>query len=139
VWAVLAVGALLAAFAAYVLEPPPMTYENAPMPVLEEPVVAGTVVRFVLTRCARRAMPYPITRNLRNAGTGEVRLLPSVETQVEAGCTTVVSGAQGIPPDVPAGTYVLYGTALVRTLLRTHAVAWETAPFAVVAAPRGGV
>ena len=113
-------------------EPPYLTYENLPFPVLTPVVHDGEPVLLMVGRCNNddKTRIYGISHRL--VGEHLTILLSAVPTSIEPGCTTAISAVNVIPKGVPPGTYHIEGYAEVQGTLRTSSVSWRSATFQVV-------
>ncbi len=95
------------------LEPPPLVYNNIPLPV-DGPVHQGDVIPLHVDRCNNLDSPLYLesARTLRSLDTGHLYFLPSGGAVAEPGCSFALVTSSSVPEDAPPGRYQL--TAIIR-------------------------
>ena len=115
--------------------PSPLSYENVPFPV-ESPVAQGGPLSLTVERCNNSGGPLEYTVNRTVVSLDEPRriyqLPPTVVYVDEAGCRTVHSRLNILPPGLPPGTYEMRGVTVVQMPLGAYEVLWRTRTFDVL-------
>jgi hypothetical protein len=134
--ATLAIGLAVNASELFDLIAPPAVSYPVVIPVLNNPVTAGSTLVLEVTRCAWAITgPGPVsaevTRELARVdpGSRQIVVLPSVRVDVPVGCVTIESRLSIIPVDLPPGRWILRGAATARNKTTTY----QTAVFDVTA------
>lgn len=134
VWLFLLMGMTsIGLFAYSLVEPPPLTYQNRPFPVLTEKVRPGSAVQLSAERCssADSVTTYGTTHALRNEKTKMVILLPDMKLSIDPGCHSSISRINVVPESTPPGMYAAFGIATVDGFFKSHRAAWNSEVFEV--------
>jgi hypothetical protein len=118
---------------------PILMYNNNPIPVMQDPIVAGEDIPLLVDRCVYSDSPvvYTFTRTLVSLQEDQPSvLLPNGATMQDPGCSLAESHLHQLPSNIRAGYYYLTGVTITPGHWRTFNIPWYTVPFHVVAKTR---
>lgn len=116
------------------LEPPFLSYQKVPFPVLTPIVKPGEPVLLSVARCSTdtRHRMYPIAHRLVPLDGGRAILLAPSFASIEPGCHTSTSSINVVPKHTPPGRYRVEGHAETQGTIRTALAHWSSDEFEVV-------